>query len=321
MNWGNLATFHFANPGWLVLLLLIPLWAWLRGKHAPAAAIQFSSGDLLRSASRQTRFAHGRWLALLRYLALALLVLGMARPQVEKGLADYDAKGINIMLVMDFSGTMKKKDFVMDGRKVTRAQALIRVISEFLQARKTDRIGLVRYDKDAFLVSPLTLDHDWLIARLSEEKPTRGTAPGSGMLIATEHLLPATNQTKVMIVVTDAEQVNDGPEPEQVAKALVPLGVRVHLIQIVDFKDMADSKMAWNEMAQVPKISGGQMFQVADFSGLRSVYQQIDRLEKASFTEGKQKSFRELMAWFAVPALCLLLLEYLLAHTVWRRLP
>jgi Ca-activated chloride channel family protein len=180
---------------------------------------------------------------------------------------------------------------------------------------------LVRYDKDAYLVSPLTIDHDWLITRLAEEKNGRGTAPGSGMLIAAEHLLPATNQTKVIIVVTDAEQVNEGPHPGAVAKALMPLGIKVHVIQIVDFKDMASSLSAWNEMAQVPKLTGGQMFQVADFSGLRSVYQQIDRLEKATFTEGKQKSYRELMAWFALPALLLVLGELALGHTVWRRLP
>ncbi len=316
-----LKTFRFESWWLLGLLLLVPLWVWLRGRFSPVAAVEFSSGDLLRAASRRPRSHRRRWLMALRYLALALLIAAVARPQVEKGLSDVDAKGINLMLVLDWSGSMKKRDFTMDHKRVTRGQALVKVISEFMRARRTDRIGLVRYDRDAFLMCPLTLDHDWLITRLKEEKNGQGTAPGSGMVIAAEHLLPATNQTKVIIIVTDAEQVNQGPDPGEVARALAPLGIKVHVIQIIDFKDMADNRMQWNEMAEVPKLTGGQLFQVADFVGLRSVYRQIDRLEKATFKEDKQRNWRELMAWFALPALGFLLGELALRQTVWRRLP
>jgi len=315
-----LKTFRFESWWLLGALVLVPLWSWLRGRFSPVAAVEFSSGDLLRAVSQKPRFQRRQWLLAMRYLALILLILALARPQVEKGLSDFDAKGINIMLVLDWSSTMKKKDFVMDNKRVTRAQALVRVISEFVRARPQDRIGLVRFDANAFLISPLTLDHDWLIARLKEEKNGRGTAPGSGMLIAAEHLIPATNQSKVMILVSDAEQVNQGPPPLEVGKALVPYGIRAHVIQIVDFKDMAGN-LSGNEMAQIPKVTGGQLFQVADFGGLRSVYRQIDLLEKANFKEDKQRNYRELMMWFAGPALGLLLLELLLRQTVWRRLP
>jgi Ca-activated chloride channel family protein len=316
-----LKTFRFETWWLLPLLLLLPLWAWLRGRFAPVAAVEFPSADLLRAAARKTRFQRRRWLLALRYLALALLLLALARPQVEKGWSEVDARGINIMLVLDWSGTMRKKDFTLDGKKVTRADALIHVISEFLRARPQDRIGLVRFDANAFLISPLTLDHDWLITRLREEKNGRGTAPGSGMLIAAEHLLPATNQTKVMIVVTDAEQVNQGPPPDEVARAMAALEIKAHVIQIIDFKDMAGQSMSYNDMAEVPRLTGGQLFQVADVSSLRGVYRQIDRLEKAAFKEDRQRNYRELMPWFALPALLLLLLELVLRHTVWRRLP
>ena len=320
--WPILKTFRFESAWLLWVLVLIPVWGWLKGRYAPVAAVEFPSGDLLRPTSRKTRFRRGRWLARLRYLALALLCLALGRPQVEKGFSDVDAKGINIMLVLDWSSSMKKRDFTIDHKRVTRAAALVKVINEFMRARRADRIGLVRFDKDAFLISPLTLDHDWLITRLTEEKNGVGTAPGSGMVIAAEHLLLATNQTKVMIVVTDADQVNQGPAPEEVARALAPLGVKVHVIQVVDFKDMAGSGLQWNQMAQVPKLTpGGQFFQVADYLGLRSVYRQIDQLEKATFKEDKQRNYRELMAWFAVPGLALLLLELVLAQTLWRRLP
>ena len=153
MNWNDLQpllkTFRFAAPWLLLLLLLIPLWAWLRGRFAPVAAVSFSSGELLRAASKQARFRRKQWLAMFRYLALALLLLALARPQVEKGLGDEDAKGINIMLVMDFSGTMKTKDFMMENKKVSRSDALIKVTAEFLRARPKDKIGAVRFDMDA----------------------------------------------------------------------------------------------------------------------------------------------------------------------------
>ena len=321
--WPLLKTFRFSDWWFLSLLLLVPFWMWLRGRLAPVAAVQFSSGKLLKAASRPTRFNHNRWLLGFRYAALTLLVLGMGRPQIEKGTSDDDAKGINIMLTLDFSGTMNTKDFTINGKKFSRSDALKKVIAEFLRARPQDKIGLVKFDAEAFLVSPLTLDHDWLIHQLEQEKNGRGTAPGSGMLIAAEHLMPATNQTRVIIVVTDAEQVNHGADPLEVAKSLVPLGVRVHLIQIVDFKDMSSSKNEWNPnpLPKVAQMTGGQTFQVADYNGLRSVYQQIDRLEKATFKEDKQKHYRELIAWFGVPGLLFLLLELGLRQTLWRRLP
>lgn len=316
-----LHTFRFAHWWWLPLILLVPLWAWLRGKFAPVAAVQFSSSKLLQAASRKPRFGRGAILLTVRLLALLLLLLAMARPQVEKGLSDDDAKGINIMMVLDFSGTMKQKDFLLENKKVPRYQALIKVIGDFIKDRPHDRIGVVKFDADAFLVSPLTLDHDWLVKRLKEEKPGAGTAPGSGLLIAAEHLLPATNQTKIAILVSDAEQVNRGPPPADVARAIALLDIKVHFIQIVDFKDMGTLNRENNEMAQIPKLTGGQLFQVADTAGLKSVYKQIELLEKADFKENKQKNYRELMVWFCVPALLLVLGELLLTNTIWRRLP
>jgi Ca-activated chloride channel family protein len=257
----------------------------------------------------------------MRYAALFLLFLALARPQVEKGLSDFESKGINLMLALDWSSSMMRRDFIIDHKRATRADALVKVISEFMRTRPADRIGLVRFDANAFLLSPLTLDHDWLIAQLKGERNGRGTAPGSAMVIAAEHLLPATNQTKVVIVVTDADQVNQGPRPEEAARVLASMGVKVHVIQIVDFKDMAGYNMNGNEMARVPELTGGQFFQVADYVGLRGVYQQIDQLEKAVFKEDRQRNYRELMAWFAIPALVLLLMEQALRHTLWRTAP
>ncbi len=312
---------RFGAPWLLLLLLLLPLWAWLRGRFGAVAAVQYSSGKLLQAAARKSRFSPGRLKMALRYLALALLIGALARPQMEKGLADREAMGINIMLVFDFSGTMKTRDFSLDNRRVSRIEAMKKVGSEFIRARAHDRIGVVRFDAGAVLVSPLTLDHEWLLSRLALEEADQGTAPGSGMLIAAEALLPAKDQAKVIITLTDADQVNQGPEPEEVAKAIAPLGIKNHVIQIIDFAQMQQVSAGGQVLSEVARITGGQFFKVSDVTGLRNVYRQIDQLEKAAFKENKQTSWREVMAWLTVPGLALLLLEVLVTQIFWRRLP
>jgi Ca-activated chloride channel family protein len=141
------------------------------------------------------------------------------------------------------------------------------------------------------------------------------------MLIAAEALLAAKDQTKVMITVTDADQINEGAEPLEVAKAIAPMGIRNHVIQIVDFTQMQQYTASGETLGETARATHGQFFKVSDYAGLQSVYRQIDALEKSAFKESKQKSWRELMAWLAIPGGALLLLEIVLAQTVWRRLP
>jgi Ca-activated chloride channel family protein len=317
----QLHTFRFATPWVLWGLLLLPLWMLLRGRFGRSAAVQFSSGELLAAASRRKRSSPGRLLAGLRYLALALMIGALARPQVDKGLSQRDAMGINIMFNLDFSSTMTTRDFWLDNKRVSRVDAMKRVVIEFIKARPDDRIGAVFFDRGAALISPLTLDHEWLTQQIDAQESSHGTAPGSGMVIGAEALKPAKDQTKVMITVTDADQINEGPEPEEVAKALAPMKIKNHVIQIVD-TSMASRYAASGEvLKEVTRITGGQFFKVSDYPALRKVYGQIDRLEKSAFNEKKQESWRELMEWFAAPAALILLLTFILERTVWRRLP
>ena len=316
-----LGPYRFETPWLLGLLLLLPVWAWLRGRRGPIAAVTYSSELLLRDAGRVTRFKPGRWLLALRYLALGLSIVAIARPQQEKGEVNDESKGINIMLTLDFSGTMGTKDFTLNGKKVRRLDALKAVCTEFIQSRLNDRIGLVCLSSNAFLMSPLTLDHEWLVERLRLEPISRRTALGSGLLVGAAHLRGLTNEPRVQILVSDAANISDGPAIEEVAPALRPLGIKCHVIQIVDFTAMN----SWNELkkplTQLAHLTGGQFFQCSDTAGLRSIYDQIDQLEKVDFKEKKQKSYRELFPWFVLPGLGLLLGELMLRQTIWRRLP
>jgi Ca-activated chloride channel family protein len=313
--------FRFASPWWLLALVLVALLAWWRGRRGRTATLTFSSNALLRAAARPVRGGPGRWLAGLRLLALALLALALARPQVEKAETREDARGINIMLTLDFSGTMRTRDFFLDGRHVARAEGMKRISAEFIRSRPNDRIGLVSFDRDAYLASPLTLDHDWLLERLQHETNGHGTELGSGLVVGAEHLQRHTNETRVLVLMTDAENISGGPDPETVADSLRALGIRIYCIQILSPGSGNPSGDLSELLTRAAVRSGGEFYRVRSGPDLRAVYTQIDRQEKQKLSDRKQKGWRELFGWLALPALTLLLLEQGLAHTRWRRLP
>jgi Ca-activated chloride channel homolog len=316
-----MAGFRFESPFWWLALLLFPVWLWLRGRPAPAAAILYPARALLGPAARPTRFRPGTWLAGLRWAALILLIAALARPQVEKSQTREDRRGINIMLALDFSGTMRTRDFFLDGRRVARSEGLRKLCAEFIHDRPYDRVGLVSFDRDAYLASPLTLDHTWLLDRLAVERNGTGTAIGSALVVAAGHLQRHTNETRVVVLMTDAENISAGPPPDEVAAALRPLGVRVHAIQILSPQEAAPRNDLSDVLTRACVQTGGEFFRVRNGPDLRAVYRQIDRLEKQRLMDQRPKSYRELFPWGAIAALGIALLEWVLAQTLWRRLP
>ena len=316
-----MATLQFASPWWLLALAPVAALAWWRGRRGRSAALVFSSTGLLGTAARSVRAQPGRWLAGFRAAALALLVLALARPQLEKAETREDARGINLMLTMDFSGTMRTVDFFLEGRRISRSRGLKKLSSEFIRSRVNDRVGLVSFDRDACLLSPLTLDHDWLLSRLEAEVNGSGTAIGPALIVAAEHLQRYTNETRVILLMTDAENITGWPEPDTVAETLRPLGIRVHCVQILSPNQASPASDLSEMLTQTAVRTGGSFFRVRSGPDLRAVYAAIDQLEKQKLSDRKQKSWRELFPWFALPGLAMLLAEQVMAHTRWRRLP
>jgi Ca-activated chloride channel family protein len=312
---------QFASPWWLLGLLVVAVLAWCRGLRGESAALGFSSTALLGSAARAARGQPGRWLSGIRLIALALMVLGLARPQAEKSETREDTRGINIMLTLDFSGSMNTRDFVSDGRRMTRSQGLKKISGEVIRSRPNDRIGLVSFDRDAGLICPLTLDHQWLLSRLDAEVNGMGTAIGPALVVSAGHLQRHTNETRVIILMTDAENITGWPDPDIVAESLRPLGIRVHCIQVLSPEQSSPVNDLAELLTHTATRTGGSFFRVRSGPDLRAVYAAIDRLEKQKLTDSKQKGWRELFLWFVIPGLALLLAEQILAHTRWRRLP
>lgn len=312
---------HLASPGWLLLLLLlIPLARW-RGRSGPAAALLFPAGSLLGPAARATRSRPGAWRFTLRLAFFVLGILALSRPQLEKSTSREDTLGINLMLTLDFSGTMRTRDFLLDGRRVTRTAGLKQICAEFIRSRPNDRLGLVCFDRNAYLAGPLTLDHDWLLERLRRETNGVGTAVGPALAVAAGHLQRYTNETRVIVLMTDAENITSGPAPDEVAAVLAPLKIRVHVIQILSPDEATPQNDLSEYLARAVARTGGQYFRVRNGHHLRAVYQQIDTLEKRKLSDQRVRGYRELFPWLAIPALMALLAEWFLGETFWRRLP
>lgn len=313
--------FRLASPWWLAVLLVVAMLAWWRGRHGKSAALTYSSNALLGAAARAVRHHPGRCLGALRLAALALLVLGLARPQLEKAEMREDSRGINLMLALDYSGSMQTRDFFLAGRHVARSAGLALLSAEFIRSRPNDRIGLVSFDRDAYLACPLTLDHAWLLDRLAHETNGHGTEIGSALIVGAEHLQRHTNETRVLVLMTDAENISGGPDLESVAESLRSLGIRAHCIQILSPNESNPRGDLSELLTHTAVRTGGEFFRVRTGPDLRAVYTQIDKLEKQKLSDRKQRGWRELFPWLAAAALGLVLLEQGLAHTRWRRLP
>ena len=156
----------FAQPWFLLLLPLLPVLAWLKGRHGYQPAFLYSSLQLVKGITALTPSRAGGLLARMRWLALALFIIALARPQLGQGEAKASASAIDIVVALDLSGTMASEDFELRGVRVNRLAIAKDVLRQFIQKRSSDRIGLVAFAGRPYIAAPLTLDHDFLLQNL-----------------------------------------------------------------------------------------------------------------------------------------------------------
>ena len=316
-----LTSFGFGQPWWLMLLPLLGYWFWRYGGPAGTAAILHSTtAPLMRLGVRRTG-GPGRILRSVRLLAMGLLVLAMARPRIPQGEMHDPTKGIDIMLTCDVSGSMDTRDFSLGAEKITRREALTRAISEFVDARTSDRIGMIGFAKHTYLLSPLTVDGNWIkeVLKLVELK-NDGTAIGDGMIAGVNKLQESADRSKVMIVVTDGMN-NSGVNPLDAADYAREKGVRVYTLEIMNLRGIKTASALKSPLSHVAQKTGGQYFQAADTGALTQIYRQIDRMEKHEIDASHHQLYHELALWLVLPGLGLILFEWIAAQTFWMRLP
>jgi Ca-activated chloride channel family protein len=330
----------FAHPYFLLLLLLLPVLAWLKGKVGFQPAFLYSSVQLVRGITGITRSRAGSILLQLRWLALALFIIALARPQLGEGETKITASGIDIVLAIDLSGSMSSEDFQLRGQRVNRLIIAKDVLQQFIVKRPNDRIGLVAFATDAYIAAPLTLDHDFLLQnleRLEIAAPGKDqTAIGSALAAALNRLRELKSKSKIVILMTDGQNNAGKVPPLTAAEAAETLKVKVYTIGVgtrglaqfpyIDAFGRKDYKpiqvdIDEDTLTQIAKRTGGKYYRADKTETLRSVYDEIDQLEKTEVEVKKYQRYRELFPLAALPGLVLLLLEVILNHTVWRKLP
>src|ERR1700692_3954087 len=197
---------RFLQPEWFWALTLLPLVMLWRGRRGPIAAIQYSDVGLARAVARRSRSRIGNWVWLFAVFGGVLMIVGLPRPPRGHSRTERTANGIDIVLGLDVSGSMQALDFLVDNRRVNRIAVVKSVVSKFIEERPSDRIGLIAFAAAPYLVSPLTLDHDWLQQNLERVSTAvgndDGTAIGSAIAAGVNRLRTTAAKSKVIILLT-----------------------------------------------------------------------------------------------------------------------
>lgn len=331
-------TFEYAHPGLLWLLTLLPVLAVWKARRGKPAAIRLPSTADALAAGALPRSRIGGLFVVVSLLSFALLILALARPRVGRGSTEIEASGIDMMITIDVSGSMEAMDFELDGKPMNRLEVVKAVVAKFVTQRPNDKLGMTAAGRP-YLVSPLTLDHEFLGKRLREVKMGRvedGTAIGSAIASSVGHLKDSDAKSKIVVLLTDGVNTAGAVNPLTAAEAAKAMGIKVYTIGAgiqgeapMPLRDRFGGthyqkvKVEIDEetLRNVAESTGGRFFRATGTDSLKGIYESINQLEKTTRKLKKYQEYRELYLWFLGPALVLMVVEALLKHTRFRRLP
>jgi len=322
-----------AQPIWLLLLLLLPLLAWRRRRAGKQDLLVLLMPDreALKGGITWRVWAR-RWLPGMRWTALALLALAMARPQELWEEQKIKADAVDIMLALDISPSMLSRDFEPDRLTVAK-----QVAANFVENRPYDRLGLVAFSAEAFTQCPLTTDRrvvqqflrDLQVGRLED-----GTAVGMGLATAVNRLKDSPSKSKVVILLTDGESNAGYISPLKAAEIAQKLSIRVYTVGIGTngivmsparrnpdgSYDYAPRQMEFNTelLGEMASMTGGKFYRAWSEEELQGIYSEIDQLEKTKIEVTVIRHQTDFFYWFVGVAVVLLLLESLLRWTLLR---
>ena len=270
----------------------------------------------------------------LRIGCLSLLILALARPQTGHEQSKQRTEGLDMMLVIDTSGSMRGMDFVIDGKRQDRLSVAKEVLKKFIEARSDDRLGLTIFGSNAFAYVPLTLDHDVLTRYLDEVSigmAGESTAIGDAIGVATNRLKDLKAKSKVMILLTDGSNQAGKVEPMDAAKAAKAMGVKIYsigvgskgLVPVPTQFGYQNVRIDLDEelLGKIADLTGGQYYRATDTETLAKIYQTIDELEKTEREIEVFRLYEESYSSFVWPALILIILEICFNISRWRRIP
>lgn len=319
----------FANPYYLwLLLLIIPLlgWRiWYRHKINPGMSISTTSPFTNIKKTWKHKYL---WVPdALRILTFACLVIALARPQTALKHNQIDVEGVDIMLALDISGSMKMMDFTPN-----RMEASKKIAIDFIMGRPNDRIGLVVYAGEAFTQCPLTSDHNTLLELLQKVSFNiieDGTAIGDGLGTAINRLRESTAKSKIIILLSDGVNNAGYLDPYSAADIAKNYGIKVYTIgcgtnnenapypingHVVYLKTEIDEVL----LASIAKTTGGEYFRATNNQALKDVYEEIDKMEKTKISESFFENKADEFLPYLLIALVSMLAELILRHWFFR---
>ncbi len=317
----TIAGWRFRDPeslALLVLVLAIALLVVLRGRSSRGGLL-FSSLALLPPLRRSWRMRL-RWLLVpLRVLAAVLLVVALARPQVGHAALEIVEQGIDIVIAIDTSSSMLATDFA--GGQV-RFDGVRAVLRSFISELQRHRLGVVVFAGEATVLSPLTLDREAVLKLVTPLQPGKllrdGTAIGTGIATSVNVLRDSQAASRVVILLTDGENNSGQIQPLDAANMARLLGIRVYTIGAVPARSTEVDEAL---MRRISDLSGGQYYRANDQVGLLDIYREIESLEQTRVGVRRSTEYSDTYLLFLVPGAVLLIIEMLLAATVFRRAP
>jgi Ca-activated chloride channel family protein len=332
--------FRFESP-FALLFLIIPLAmivAQYRRRNTQAAGLRYADTALALAPARSWKLAARPYLTVFRYLVMVIAIVALARPQAGTTQEIILGEGVDIALALDISGSMAALDF----QPSNRLEAAKEVISEFIDERDFDRVGLVVFASNAYNQSPPTIDHDVLHRLLDDVQLATalripdGTAIGLGLANAANMLKDSKAESRVIILLTDGVNNAGEIDPLTAAQAAEALGVKIYTIgagkpgqtSVVQFDPIQGQRTVQRTnsldeeiLQQIADTTGGRYYAVSDTEGLRAVYDEINQLEKSEIEVRTFSRFTELAPRLLLPAALILLAEMSLKQTMLRKIP
>lgn len=344
------SSFEFQYPWLLALLALLPVYSLLRGRVGRHSAIRFSSSEVIRAVGAQARSAAGRLLFFLRLLAVALCIIALAGPRFANDRTETQTSGIDIMLVLDLSWSMMALDMSPHGERVTRYDIASSVIKDFVRKRPNDRLGLIVFSQVPYLASPLTLNHDWLVQNIDRMHigmiRELGTAIGDATAAAAKRLKSSKDsKSRIIILLTDGDNNRGEIDPVPAAQIAGALGAKVYTIGIgveepcqlpafdpntgkLLLEPNGDVKWTlvlqpanYSVLSRMSALSNAKSYRAKNRQQLENIYNEIDRLEKTEVKLRRYTTYTPLFQWPLLAGFGLLVLELILGHTRYRRIP
>lgn len=332
-----MTTIHFANKIYFLFLIIIPLlilWH-LYLKKKGKRFILYSSKKLIKSSDKTLKAFFIKNLFYLKLLALILFIAALARPQELSYYEKESKKGIDILISLDISGSMASIDFTPKNR----LEVAKDVISDFIQKRSTDRLGLVIFAGTSYTKCPLTIDYDMLKYFLEETRIGEledGTALGMALATSVNRIRTSKSKTRIIILLTDGVNNRGEIAPRDAAQIAKDFNVKVYTIgvgtkgkapyPVIDANGrtqlyMIDVEIDEELLKEIANNTGGLYFRAADKEQLQQIFDEIDRWEKTEISTRRYYNARDLYLYFIIAAFALLLLAEFAKRTILRTLP